>query len=147
MCSALGWGLETLCVHAPSLQSCSTLGGFMDCTHQAAPSTEFSLQEHWSELPFPPSGDLPHSGTEPASLVSPTLAGGFFTTEPPGKPTGDPRTSRTLSAPLTFMPMLNWFRMYLRHGRGAGFLSLTITDTLGWISLCYKGLPCELEDV
>ena len=27
--------------------------------------------------------DLPHSGVEP---VSPALAGGFFTTEPPGKP-------------------------------------------------------------
>ena len=23
----------------------------------------------------------------------------------------------------------------------AGFLSLTITDTLGWIILCYEGLP------
>ena len=28
-------------------------------------------------------GDLPGPGTEP---VSPALAGGFFTTEPPGKP-------------------------------------------------------------
>ena len=43
----------------------------------------FSRQEHWSGLPFPPSGDLPHPGIEP---VSPTLAGIFFTTEPPGKP-------------------------------------------------------------
>ena len=31
-------------------------------------------------LPFPPQGDLPDPGIEPAS---PTLAGGFFTTEPP----------------------------------------------------------------
>ena len=30
--------------------------------------------------------DLPNSGTEPASLASPALAGGFFTSEPPGKP-------------------------------------------------------------
>ena len=29
------------------------------------------------------SGDLPNPGTEPAS---PALTGGFFTTEPPGKP-------------------------------------------------------------
>ena len=28
--------------------------------------------------------DLPDSGTEPMSLASPTLAGGFFTTVPPG---------------------------------------------------------------
>ena len=147
MCSALGWALETLCVHAQSLESCSTLGDLMDCNHQATLSTEFSPQEYWSGWPFPPSEDLPHSGIEPASPVSPALAGRFFTTEPPGKPTGDPRMLRTLSAPLTFMQMLNWFMMYLQHGIRAGFLSLTITDTLGWIILCYEGLPCELEDV
>ena len=43
----------------------------------------FSKQEPWSELLFPSPGDLPNSGIEP---VSPALAGGFFTTEPPGKP-------------------------------------------------------------
>ena len=37
-------------------------------------------QESWSGLPFPPPGDLPHPGTEPASLVSPALAAEFFTT-------------------------------------------------------------------
>ena len=30
-------------------------------------------------------GDLPHPGIEPASLVSPVLADGLFTTEPSGK--------------------------------------------------------------
>ena len=30
-------------------------------------------------------GDLPNPGIEPASLMSPALAGRFFTTEPPGK--------------------------------------------------------------
>ena len=43
----------------------------------------FSRQEHWSGLPFPSPGDLPDPGMEPAS---PALAGGFFTTAPPGKP-------------------------------------------------------------
>ena len=42
-------------------------------------------REYWSGLPFPPSEDLSHPETEPASLG---LAGGFFTTEPPGKPFG-----------------------------------------------------------
>ena len=42
----------------------------------------FSRQEFWSGLPFPSPGDLPDPGIEP---VSPALAGGFFTTEPPGK--------------------------------------------------------------
>ena len=54
--------------------------------HQVPLSIGFSKQEYWSELPFPPPGDLPNPGTEPASLASPALAGGFFTTVPPGKP-------------------------------------------------------------
>ena len=49
---------------------------------QALLSMGFSRQEYWSGLPFPPSGDLPNPRIEPA------LAGGFFTTEPPGKPKG-----------------------------------------------------------
>ena len=57
-------------------------GGFL----QVPPSLEFPRQEYWSGLPFPPPGDLPDPGIEPASLMSPALAGGFFTTESPGKP-------------------------------------------------------------
>ena len=34
-------------------------------------------------MPFPPAGDLSDPGIEPAS---PALAGGFFTTDAPGKP-------------------------------------------------------------
>ena len=43
----------------------------------------FPRQEYLSGLPFPSPVDLPNPGIKPAS---PTLAGGFFTTEPPGKP-------------------------------------------------------------
>ena len=46
---------------------------------QVPPSMGFPRQEYWSGLPFPPPGDLPDSGIKPGS---PTLAGGFFTTEP-----------------------------------------------------------------
>jgi len=46
----------------------------------------FSRKEYWSELPCPPPTDLPDPGIEPRSLMSPALAGGFFTTSPPGKP-------------------------------------------------------------
>ena len=49
-------------------------------------SMEFSKQEYWSGLPFPPPGDLPNPGIKPVSLASAALAGRFFTTEPPGKP-------------------------------------------------------------
>ena len=38
----------------------------------------------WVAISF--SSDLPDPGIEPMSLVSPTLAGRFFTTGPPGKP-------------------------------------------------------------
>ena len=48
-------------------------------------SLGFSRQESWSGLPRPPPGHLPDPGIEPASLMSPALAGGFFTTEPLGK--------------------------------------------------------------
>ena len=34
---------------------------------------EFSKQEYWSELPFPPPGDLPDPGIERTSLLSPAL--------------------------------------------------------------------------
>ena len=43
-------------------------------------SVDFSRQEYWSALPFPPPGDLPNPGIEPKSLTFPALAGGFFTT-------------------------------------------------------------------
>ena len=46
---------------------------------QAPLSLEFYSQRHWSGLPFTSPGDLPNPGIEPASLVSPALAGGFFT--------------------------------------------------------------------
>ena len=39
-----------------------------------------SRQEYWSGLPCPPPGDLPDPRIELTSLMSPALAGGFFTT-------------------------------------------------------------------
>ena len=50
---------------------------------QAPLSMGFPRQEYWSRLPFPSPGNLLDSGIE---AESPTLAGGFFTTELPGKP-------------------------------------------------------------
>ena len=47
---------------------------------QAPLSLGFSRQEYWSELPCPPTGDLPDPGIESTSLMSPVLVGGFFTT-------------------------------------------------------------------
>ena len=36
-------------------------------------SMGFSRQEHWSELPCPPPGDLPDPGIKPTSLMAPAL--------------------------------------------------------------------------
>ena len=43
-------------------------------------SMGFSKHEYWSGLPCPPPKDLPDPGIQPASLMSPALAGSFFTT-------------------------------------------------------------------
>ena len=51
--------------------------------HQAPLRTGFPRQEYWGRVPFPAPGDLPDPGVR---LVSPALAGRFFTTEPPRKP-------------------------------------------------------------
>ena len=48
----------------------------------------FSSKEYCSGLPCPPTGDLRDPGIEPASLVSPALAGRFFTTDATGEAPG-----------------------------------------------------------
>ena len=52
---------------------------------QASLSMGFPRQEYWSGFPSSSPGHLPDPGTEPTSPLAPALAGGFFTTEPPGK--------------------------------------------------------------
>ena len=46
----------------------------------------FSRQEHWSGLPFSPTGDLINPGIKAECAASPALADGFFTTELPREP-------------------------------------------------------------
>ena len=50
--------------------------------HQAPLSMGFSRQECWHGLPCPPP-PFPDRGIDPASLMSPALAGRFFTTSAP----------------------------------------------------------------
>jgi len=54
-----------------NLMDYSLLGSFV---HWILPA------RYWSGVPFSPSGDLPDSGIEPASLMSPALAHELFTT-------------------------------------------------------------------
>ena len=74
------------CVCVLSAQSCMTLCHPLDCSLRAPLSMGFSRQEYWSGLPFPPPGDLPVPGNEPASPVAPALQADSLPTEPSGKP-------------------------------------------------------------
>ena len=67
--------------HKSCLSLCNTMQRLV--AHQATLSMRFPRQEYWSGLPFPSLGDLPNPGI---LLMCPALAGRFFTTEPPGKP-------------------------------------------------------------
>ena len=46
---------------------------------QTPVSIGFLKQEYWSGLPSSPPGDLPNPEVDPTSLMSPALAGRFFT--------------------------------------------------------------------
>ena len=63
--------------HFSPVQLCATLWT-VSC--QVPLFMGFSRQEYWSGSPLPSPGDLPNPGIKPMSLVSPALAGGFFTT-------------------------------------------------------------------
>ena len=100
-------GLIRLQVPGPCccLVTKSTLCSPMDyVASQALLSMGFSRQGYWNGLPCPPPGDLPNAGIEHAS---PTLAGRFFTTKPPGKP-GDP--SKFGCTVLDSSPLLRWIQ-------------------------------------
>ena len=73
-------GSCTLCIAtAKPLQSCPTPCDPMDRSLQGS-SVHGILRARTLEwVPWPPPGDLPDPGTEPASLTSPALIGRFFT--------------------------------------------------------------------
>ena len=82
------WGINSLASLFPSLffcwcvlvaQSYLTLCYPMVYSPQTPLSIGFYRQEYWSGLPFPSPEDLSDPVIEPASLMSPALAGGFFT--------------------------------------------------------------------
>ena len=68
------------CMHSKSLQSRPTFWDPRTVAHQVPRSMGFSRQEYWNGLPCPLPGGPPDPGNGSASLVSPALAGGFFTT-------------------------------------------------------------------
>ena len=88
-------------------------------TCQVSLSMGFSRQEYWSGLPGPPPGDLPNSGIQLVSLLSPTLAGGFFTTSTTWEARGE-----------------KW--MHLKPPLSQGFLRrLVICTAIGTLRCCW----------
>ena len=81
--SASDLSLSLICVHVCMLshfsrvQLCETL---WPVARYTLLSMGFFRQEHWSGFPCPLPGDLPNPGIELVSLMSPALAGRFFTT-------------------------------------------------------------------
>ena len=67
-------------------QSCSTPVTPWTIACQVPLSMQFSRQEYWSGFPFPPPRDLPHSGIELISPVSPTLQADSFPLSHHGSP-------------------------------------------------------------
>ena len=74
-----------MCIHIQLLSCVRLFVTPRTVARQAPLSMGFPRKEYWSGLPFPPPGDLPNPGIKPRSPASPALAGGFFTTEPPGQ--------------------------------------------------------------
>ena len=73
-----------VCVCACSVtQSYPTLCNSIDYSHQTPLSMKFSRHEYWSELPFPPLGDLLDSELSYLSCTD-----WFFTISTNGKPLG-----------------------------------------------------------
>ena len=66
-------------------------------------------QVYWSGLPFPSPGDFYDPGIEPAS---PSLAGRFFTAEPPGKPTFNTGQWPKAEVDLDTIPLINRSHSY-----------------------------------
>ena len=78
--------LRMFCMHMCILNRVQLFETSWTIALKAPLCMKFFRQEYWSELPFPSPGDLPSPGIKPRSPSSPALAGGFFTTVPPGKP-------------------------------------------------------------
>ena len=156
------------------IKSCATLCNPMDCNLPGSSvhgifqarilervAISFS-RDYWSGLPFPSPGNLPDPRIEPESLA---LAGGFFTTEPPGKlqinswisikaiPTLKSKYSQLpgcliVPEPLSQVQGPSWYPGFPVPTYWAAFpspspsLVLTQGQSLGWLGTLQSCLGC-----
>ena len=107
-----GWQIS-LC--AKTLSCVRFLATPWTVAHQPPLSMRLSQQEYWSGLPFPPPGDLPDPSIKPKPPASPALAGGFFTTEPPGKLKLVYKEALIRYLALLFVPFIYFDRKYPKN--------------------------------
>ena len=100
---------------------------------QTPPFMGFSRQEYWSGLPLPTPADLPDPGIEPMSLMSPALAGRFFTTRTASEA---PRINQLVSGKLQYSTReLSWVLCDDLEGWKAGPWGRGSMDTYSWFTL------------
>ena len=78
------WDLEKLFYFSPSGPVVSASCDLTDCSLPGSSAHGIFLARILEWVAISSSGDISDPGIEPASPVSPALAGRFFTTEPPG---------------------------------------------------------------
>ena len=113
-------------------QSCLTLCNSMDCSRSGFTVHEIVRARILEWLPFLPPEDLLNPGIEPESPAAPTFAGGFFTTEPPGKP---PSASLVTLFSLLFTLLLM---------KGKTFVSYQEDNLLSHLHILYQIFKCFL---
>ena len=127
-----------------SLYACSAVSDSATpwiVTQQAPWSVGFPRQEYWSGLPLPPPGGLPDPGIKPASPVAPSLAGGFFTTEPPEKPI---KYIQTTEVQKNVFQMIQGYRNVLQQQSNrrssnlqAPKIFINTSSTTGWLGMTH----------
>ena len=114
----------------------------------------FSRREYWSGLLFLSPGDLFDPGIKPTSLVSPALAGRFFTTAPPGKSitignsvlTTEPSGKSQIWAFLHLTEKRRHFHRCSKARLQKAFLTKIMEKNLNTWNKSADKLPCNLKN-
>ena len=141
---------QTIYVSSNCLVSKSSPNSFANprtAARQAPLSMGFPRKEYWSGLPFPSPGDFPNPGIKP---VSPALASGFFTTEPPGKAcysmlsTSAPHTTLSILVCYYFIYFLPYYLSYTYNPtiQIVDIYNNLINSYLTYLELCYEAITC-----
>ena len=96
----------------------------------------FSRQGYWSGLPFPSPGDLSDPGIEPASTVSPALAGVFFTSLAIREAWGKPHTAA--AAAKSLQPCLTLCNPTDSSPPGSAVPGILQARTLEWVTISFS---------